>query len=169
MSEWIVASDALVGTSPMELPGRCVECGGDVSGGRRVDSTLYWYPRWIWVGILWGVIPVILLYYASRRPLKIGYSLCPKDDWSLRMRKRVEMVMGALFAAFLIAGVATHFNRFCMIAAIVLFIAALIVHFMAQVPLRAAGHEDGVFGVRGFSKDFLSTAKAPGAAEATDS
>ncbi len=82
MSDWIVAENAIIGTSPMELPDRCVECGRDASGGRRVDTRLYWYPRWIWVGILWGVFPVVLLYYAARRPLEIRYSLCPQDDRS---------------------------------------------------------------------------------------
>jgi Na+-transporting NADH:ubiquinone oxidoreductase subunit NqrB len=165
VSDWIVAKDAIVGTSPMELPDRCVECGRDASGGRRVDTTLYWYPRWIWLGIFWGVIPVVLLYYAARRPLKISYSLCPEDDRSLRTRKRVAIGVWALFVAFLVAAVATHFNRFCVIAAIVLFFGAVIVHFMAVVPLSAAGHEDGVFGIKGFGKDFLSGVERPNAAE----
>jgi hypothetical protein len=169
VSDWIVAKDAIVGTSPMKLPDRCVECGREASGGRRVETTLYWYPRWIWVGILWGVFPAILLYFASRRRLEISYSLCPDDDRSLRKRKRVAMGIWALFVAFVIAAVATHFNRFCMIAALVLFFVAWIVQMMTGVPLTVAGHEDGVFGVKGFGKEFLSAAGEPGTAEAPKS
>jgi hypothetical protein len=44
----------------------------------------------------------------------------------------------APFLALLIAAVATHFNRSCMIAAFVLFFVALIVHMMAGVPLTVA-------------------------------
>ena len=161
MSDWIVAKDAIVGTSPMEMPDRCVECGRDASAGRRVDTTLHWYPRWIWVGILWGVIPAVLLYYAARRPLEISYSLCPQDDRSFRIRKRAALVMWALFVALLIAAVATHFNRACVIATVALFFVAVIAHLMALVPLTAAGHEDGVFGVKGFSKDFLQAVERP--------
>ncbi len=167
MSDWIVEKKAIIGTSPMELPDRCVECGGDASGGRRVDTRLYWYPRWIWVGILWGVFPVALLYYAARRPLEISYSLCPRDDHSLRMRKRAALVMWALFVALLIAAIATQFNRACVIATVALFFVAVIAHFMALVPLTAAGHEDGVFGVKGFSKNFLLAVERPKAGDAT--
>ena len=151
----------------MELPERCVECGREASGGRRVHTRLFWHPRWIWVGILWGVVPVVLLYDAARRPLEISYSLCPHDDRSLRMRKRAALVMWALFVALLIAAVATHFNRACVFAAVALFFAAAIAHFMSLVPLTVAGHEDGVFGVKGFSKKFLLTVGGPRAGDAT--
>ncbi len=167
MSDWIVDKNAIIGTSPMELPDRCVECGKDASGGRRVDTRLYWHPRWIWVGILWGVVPVALLYYAARRPLEISYSLCAQDDRSLRLRKRAALVMWALFGALLIAAIATHFNRACVFATVALFFAAVIAHFMSLVPLTAAGHEDGVFGVKGFSKNFLLAAGGPKAGDAT--
>ena len=169
MPDWIVAKNAIVGTSPMELPDRCVECGRKASGGRRVETTLYWYPRWIWVGVLWGVFPVILLYFASRRRLKISYSLCPDDDRSLLTRKRAAMGAWALFVAVVIAAIATHFNRSCMIAAFVLFFVALIVHMMAGVPLRVAGHEHGVFGIKGFGKGFLFASGEHGSAEAPES
>jgi hypothetical protein len=155
LSDWVVAKDAIIGTSPMELPDRCIECGRKAPGGRRVETTLYWYPRWIWVGIVWGVFPVFLLYFASRRRLEISYSLCPDDDRSLRTRKRMAMGAWALFLALLIAAVATHFNRISMIAALVLFFVAWIVQMMAGVPLTVAGHEDGAFGVKGLGKEFL--------------
>ncbi len=169
VSDWMVAKDAIVGTSPMKLPDRCVECGRRISGGRRVETTLYWYPRWIWVGILWGVFPAILLYFASRRRLEISYSLCSDDDRSLRKRKRVAMAAWALFLALLIATVVTQGNRVYLIAAFVLLFVALILHMMAGVPLTVAGHEDGVFGIKGFGKEFLSTAGESGTAEAPES
>ena len=169
MSDWMVAKNAIVGTSPMKLPDCCVECGRKASGGRRVEATLYWYPRWIWVGILWGVFPAILLYFASRRRLEISYSLCPDDNRSLRTRKRVALGTWALFVAVVIAAAATHFNRSCMIAAFVLFFVALIVQMMASVPLMVGGHEDGVFGVKGFGDEFLLAAGEPSGAEAPQS
>lgn len=169
VSDWIVAKNAIVGTSPMELPDRCVECGRKASGGRRVETTLYWYPRWIWVGILWGVFPVVLLYFASRRRLEISYSLCSDDDRSLRTRKQVAIGAWALFVAVVIAAIATHFNRSCAIAALVLFFAALTAQMLAGVPLVVAGHKHGVFGLKGFGKDFLLATGEPGNAEALKS
>ena len=169
MSDWIVDKNAIIGTSPMELPDRSArECGKHASGGRRVDTRLYWHPRWIWVGILWGVVPVALLYDAARRPLEISYSLCAQDDRSLRLRKRAALVMWALFGALLIAAIATHFNRACVFATVALFFAAVIAHFMSWVPLTTAGpRQDGVFGVKGFSKNFLLAAGRPKAGDAT--
>jgi hypothetical protein len=152
----------------MKLPERCVECGRKASGGQRVQTTLYWYPRWIWVGIIWGVFPALLLYFASRRPLDISYSLCADDYRSLRARKRAAMGAWALCVVLLIAAVATHFNRFCLIAAFVLFFVAVIVQMMARVALTVAGHDGGVFGVRGLSKDFLSAAEERGSAGAPE-
>lgn len=168
MSDWIVAKGAIVGTSPMELPDRCVECGRKTLGGRRVEATLYWYPRWIWVGVLWSVVPATLLYFALRRPLEISYSLCPDDDRSLRMRKRAAMGTWTLFVAVVIAAIVTRGNRFFLIAPSVLFFVALILHLMAGVPLAVTGHEDGVFGIKGLSKEFLLAAGGPGSAEAPE-
>ena len=65
----------------------------------------------------------------------------------------------------LIAAVATQGNRFCLIAAFVLFFVALIVHRMAGVSLSVAGYEDGVFGVKGLSKAFPSAAGERSSAE----
>ncbi len=84
---------------------------------------------------------------------------------SLRLRKRAAFVMWALFVALLIAAVATHFNRACVIATVALFFVAVVAHFMALVPLTAAGHEDGVFGVKGFGKNFLLAVERPKAGE----
>ena len=137
----------------------------ETSGGRRVEATLYWYPRWIWVGVLWSVVPAVLLYFALRRPLEISYSLCPDDDRSLRMRKRAAIGTWTLFVAVVIAAIVTRGNRFFLIAPSVLFFVALIVHFMAGVPLAVAGHEDGVFGVKGLSKNFLLAVERPKAGE----
>jgi hypothetical protein len=75
--------------------------------------------------------------------------------------------MWALFVGLLIATVATHLNRACAIATVALFFMAVIAHFMALVPLMAAGHEDGVFGVKGFSKNFLLAVERPKAPERT--
>lgn len=158
MPRWTVDAGTIVGMSPMELPDRCVKCGRYVPGGRRVEATLYWYPRRIW----WGPF-IVYAYVLERRPLEISYSLCPQHDRSLERRQQAALGLWALFVALLIAAFATQGNRICLVAAFALFIAALIVQTMARLPLWAASHDDGVFGVKGFGKDFLAAVAGPDA------
>ena len=105
MPRWIVDADTIVGTSPMGLPDRCVKCGRYVPGGRRVETTLYWYPRRIW-WIWWGNF-VFFLYFLHRRPLEISYSLCSHHDRALRRRQQAALGLWALFVALVIAACAT--------------------------------------------------------------
>ena len=163
MPRWIVEADAIVGTSPMGLPDRCVKCGRYVSDSQRVEATLYWYPRgfWWWV---WGVYA----YVIQRRPLEISYTLCPQHVRSLRRRQQVAFALWALCLALVLAAYATRANWICVVGALILFIAALIVQRMARLPLWAARHEDGIFRVRGFGRDFLSAVKGPDVPEVAD-
>jgi hypothetical protein len=161
MSDWIVTDDvdAIVGTSPMALPPICVECGRECGGEREndryIETTLYWFPRWIWFGLIWGIIPAVLLYYASRRPLRLGYALC--EDHVRWQRRRIHVAWGVwtLFLAVFVGSVVTHGTPALLIATIALLVIALVASMMSWSPLRVAGHEDGVFGVKGFSREFL--------------
>ena len=158
MTDWMVAEKAVIGTSPMELPHLCIVCGRQPQSGRRLDATLYWAPRWIWFGILWGVVPVVLLYYAARRPLKIEYSLCGEHLRSLRLRKHLAQASWVVLIAAIVACVVGRGRSAILIVAGAIFLVTLVLNMMAWLPLRVAGHEDGVFGVRGFSKEFLTRA-----------
>jgi hypothetical protein len=157
MSDWIVDQKAVIGTSPIILPDFCVDCGRPASTGTRIDSTLHWSPGWIWIGIFWGFIPIFLLYYAARRGVDINYSLCALHARSIKLRKRAALATTAAFVAVLAAAIGFHY-LYAGFAALAIFVIALIMWMAAGSPLRAAGHEDGVFGIKGFDKHFLAAA-----------
>jgi hypothetical protein len=151
----MVAKHAVIGTSPIVLPHFCVDCGRPSEGGTRSESTLYWSPSWIWVGIFWGFVPIVLLYYAARRGVDISFSLCPIHARSLRLKKRAALIMTAAFVVALAAAIVFQ-SMYAAFVALALFILALIMFAAAGTPLRAAGHEDGVFGIKGFDRRFLA-------------
>jgi hypothetical protein len=158
MTDWMITDRAVIGTSPMELPPICIDCGRERPDNVQVDTTLYWYPRWIWLGVLWGVFPIVLLYFAARRPLRIGYSLCEEHRRWRRTQMRMAYGAWAVFVAVVVADIVTHGWPPLLIALVVALVIAAVLHMMAWLPLRVAGHEEGVFGVRGFSKEFLEQA-----------
>jgi hypothetical protein len=158
MTDWMVAGKAVIGTSPIELPDLCIDCGREAQGHRRFKTTLHWFPRWIWVGVLWGILPVVLLYYAARRPLAVEYSLCEEHFRWLRLRKRVALTMWVVFAAVLAACAVNRGTSAFLIAVLATFVLTVVLNMMAWLPLRVAAHEDGVFGVKGFSEEFLERA-----------
>lgn len=161
MSDWTVDKGAILGTSSLVLPAQCVECGRDASHETRVDTVLHWYPAWIWVGLIWGLLPVVLLYYAARRPLRISYSLCPEHRRTLVVKKRIIAGMWALFAFVAIVAVAAPFNSYLIAGALVLFVVTLIVHFAAGLSLRVTRHRKGIFTVIGFGQGFLAEVRHP--------
>jgi hypothetical protein len=155
VSEWTANDEGVIGTSPIILPHLCVKCGQSSHGGTRYEAELDWTPGWIWIGILWGFFPVILLYYASVRRVDVEYSLCTEHRAVLRRRKQAALWIAAGFLVVVAAAIAARVVYLWPVAFVV-FLAAVITWSMSRPPLRTAGHEDGVFGIRGFGPDFLS-------------
>ena len=164
MNDWMIAGQRRHRRLAVELPPICIDCGQRSSNNARFETTLYWYPTWIWVGILFGVFPAVLLYFAARRPLHIRYCLCEQHVRWRRAQKRVAYAAWVIFVALMVACVTTRMNPPLLVAAVVMLVVAAVLYMMAWLPLRVAGHEDGVFGVRGFGKEFLEqAAQRPGA------
>jgi hypothetical protein len=155
VSEWTANYDGVIGTSPIILPHLCVKCARPSDDGVRYKASLDWTPGWIWIGIFWGFFPVILLYYASVRRVDVEYSLCAEHRATLRKRKKAALWLAGGFLVLVAAAIATRFVYLWPVAFVV-FVAAVITWMMSRPPLRAAGHEDGVFGIRGFGPDFLA-------------
>jgi hypothetical protein len=157
VSDWVVEGDIVVGTSPILLPHICVECGRPSAGGVRYESDLFWYPGWIWIGILCGIIPAWLLYKASRRAVYVEYSLCADHVLSLRRRKLAGAVLMVAFAAVLAAAIAARSVPLGPVAGL-LFIAGIVAYMAARPPLRAVDQYERMFVLRGFGREFLEGA-----------
>jgi hypothetical protein len=166
VSDWMVENGGVIGTSPIILPDFCVDCGRHGADGIRAQTRLYWYPGWVWVGIFWGIFPVYLLYLAARRGVDVEYSICSEHVESMKRKKRAGLISAACFVVLLAAAIFFQ-NPYLGGAALLALVVAAIMYMTSGSPLRAAGHEDGVFGIKGFDDTFLEAAARRSTATAT--
>jgi hypothetical protein len=145
----------LCGTSPMRLIENCVKCGADATRGRRFDTMRYFYPVWIWLGLFVGVIPVIALFYAVRKPLEISFSLCPACEQTRRRNMWTALGAWVLTTATILVAVWLA-DAWILIGTAVFFLAGVVTSIRANTPLAAIGHKKQVFTVKGFDKGFMA-------------
>jgi hypothetical protein len=155
-----VSGKTLVGPSPMSLPCHCVKCGKDASGGDLYDRTLYGYPQWIVAAILFGVLPLLVLYYALRKPLRISYYTCPACVRSRKKKLVTTWGLWALFVASLVAAIGMSSSAIG-IASAALFVAAVVMSALAAAPLRVLACAAGLFTVKGAGPEFLAYLGGP--------
>jgi hypothetical protein len=152
-----VAGNKLVGTSPMVLPEGCVKCGVPTPNGPRTRKKLYHYPVWIWVGLIAGLLPMLILYYVLRKPLDLSYCVCEKCSKSMGLKKGLAVSAWVLLLAGVAFVVAT--NPSIIVGAVVLgvlFVLALAATVMVSPPLRVAGYDERYFSVAGACPEFLT-------------
>jgi hypothetical protein len=144
-------SATLCGTSPLRLSEECVTCGGDASGGRRFDTKRYYYPPWVWVGLLEPVVPLplLILCLIGRKTLEISFSVCPACDRAQHRLRWIAAGLWGLTGASILVSVGLE-DAWVLLSSAVLFAAAVTGSFLAAAPLRIARHLDGVFTVKGF-------------------
>jgi hypothetical protein len=150
-----VSGKKILGTSPMTLPDRCVKCGKDASRGRRVEQTLYGYSPWIVLTIFIGLLIFIIIYYATRQPLLLGYATCPDCTRSREVKRRVSWGAWALFAVLLVAAVGFLSSVLGILSAVA-FVGAITASILAGPPLRVIGVSGNVFTVKGAGQEFLA-------------
>jgi hypothetical protein len=143
------------GTSPMHLAKNCVRCGKDAAQGRRISATQYFSPRWVWLGLLAGVLPVVVLYFVGRKTLHISYSLCPECAREERRKKWIAAGAWLLVAVSALASVGLG-DAWILIACGILLVAAVVASFQANAPVIVSGYKDQVFTVKGVSEEFLA-------------
>jgi hypothetical protein len=56
------------------LPDRCVRCNESVT--KRLAKTLYWHPPAVFLGLLCGVLPFLILSFIMRQSTTIDFGLC---------------------------------------------------------------------------------------------
>ena len=135
----------------MSLAEDCVLCGSDARSGVRVDSERYYYPRWVWTGLLIPAPPVLLLTFCliGRKRLAISFSVCPRCIRAQRRMSRVSLACWVLTAASMLVSVWLD-DAWILLASAALFATASTLSILANQPLRVSHHEEGVFTVKGF-------------------
>jgi hypothetical protein len=148
------------GTSPMSLVENCVRCGTYAAHGRRIDATRYFYPLWVWLGLLAGLIPLIVLCAVGRKTLHISFSLCPECARAQRNRRWIAAGAWGLVLLSIVASVGLN-EAWILVGTGILFLGAVAASFLANAPLQVVGYKDQVFTVKGFGKKFLELRGMP--------
>jgi hypothetical protein len=144
----------------MLLVEKCVKCGKDAAHGHRVHTTQYFAPRWVYLGLLAGLLPLIPCYYIGRKTLRLSYSLCPECDHVEKRKKWIAAGSWLGLAASALLSIELN-DAWILIASGILLVAAVIASFLANAPVLVSGYRDKVFTVKGVSQEFLALRGTP--------
>ncbi|BCX47732.1 hypothetical protein HAHE_16400 [Haloferula helveola] len=141
------------------LPPSCVSTGDETSDNDwRKQVPLSWNPPWVFLGLLGGLIPLVILILVCQKKAKVVYSLSPAAS------KRMLRLRGIGFGLLALAGVCLLAMIFgslpdeaigYTIVTMILALVASVVLFTAATPLKAIGHKNGWLKVKGADARFL--------------
>lgn len=152
-----VVAGKLHATSPVILPSTlCLTCGSHDEGAEKYEKKIYYAPKWILLTIFLNVFILIILHLVLRKKLEATYSLC--RNCVAERSKRVWIATGVTVAALLgtiLSGYLDSMPIFTLSG--VTFVVALIATFyFANPSLRAVGHSQGTFTLKGASDEFIA-------------
>ena len=139
----------------MLLVQKCVKCGKDATHGHRVHTTQYFAPRWVYLGLLAGLLPLIPCYYIGRKTLRLSYSLCLECDRVEKTKKWIAAGTWLLLVASALVSIELN-DAWILIASAVLLVVAVVESFLANAPLLVSGYKKPVFTVKGVGQEFLA-------------
>lgn len=142
-----------------QLPMSCVKTGTSVADGAwRKRKMIAWNPPWVFVGLLGGVVPLLILMLVCQKKAHIAYSLSDDARRTILGRRSVGFVLLALFvlALYLVISesVSGDVAGTVLLGGVVSLILSL-VFFISATPLRATGHRNGWFRIKGAGSAFL--------------
>lgn len=154
-----VEGDAFVCPSGCTMPQICVKTNQPVAERDMILTNLTWSPNSLGLWVVLGSPWLLLAYFAGRDLCLITYGL----DRRLRYRKNFWTIVKVLAcASFLTAAIylASSESRHWIVEPMmytffVLFLLSVIVLFMNRQPLYVGDHRDGLFWIKGFSKEYL--------------
>jgi hypothetical protein len=146
----------------MLLMEKCVKCGKDAAHGHRIHTTQHFAPRWVWLGLLAGLLPLIPCYFIGRKTLRLSYSLCPGCNRVEKRKKWIAVGAWLLLVASALLSIELN-DAWILIASGVLLVAGVVASFLANAPLVVSGYRDRVFTVKGVGQEFLALRGTPAA------
>lgn len=156
--------DLLLAVDGAILPSRCIRTNEPTdSGGLTKTRKLTWYPRWIWVFTLVGLIPVsVILASLLQKNFSVTYSLSRRE----RARFESRLALGWLLftgafvqmtVAVALAGTDSGIWAGIVLSSGILMMIAGGVFIFRAAPLRAVSCANGSFGLKGCSEEFLDS------------
>ncbi len=143
-----------------ELPMRCLINGETLTADAwRKRKQISWNPPWIFIGILGGLLPILILMLIAQKKAHIVYSLGEKARSRIRNRQLMGsgllVVFGLSFAAGISQTGSESTGGALILASIVALILGLIILISAS-PFKASSHRKGWFKMKGVSQDLLN-------------
>ena len=143
-----------------ELPMRCLINGEAVTADAwRKRKQISWNPPWIFIGILGGILPILILMLIAQKKAHIVYSLGQRARSRMRNRQLIGLGVLVVFGLLLAAGISKTGNDSngggLMVASLFTLILGLIILITAS-PLKTSGYRKGWFKMKGVSHDLLN-------------
>jgi hypothetical protein len=115
----------------MDLPERCVICN-QTDNLSSHSTEAYYSPGWILIGFLLGGLPLVLLYFITRRQFRVDYCMCELHAKQSKKKKLIPLA-GFLLAGSLV-GIAVTTETFWLmpIALIAFLVSGILVFGMKQ-------------------------------------
>lgn len=143
------------------LPALCLKTGEQLSGDHwRKKVTIAWAPPWVYVGILGGILPLLILILIAQKKGEITYSL--SSSARKRIVKRRLIGLGVLLCGVAAIGACIvndgkgDITGILVLTGLVLLITGLVI-MVLSAPIRVTGHRNGWFRIKGAGADFIST------------
>lgn len=144
------------------LPALCLKTGQPLTGEHwRKKVTIAWSPPWVYIGILGGILPLLILILIAQKKGEITYSLSPGARKSILKRRLIGLgvllaAITAIGACFFTGAESNDITGILALTGFLLLIASLVIMILAA-PIRATGHRNGWFRIKGAGPDFVST------------
>ena len=146
------------------LPELCLKTGQPVTAdGWQKKVAITWSPPWVYLGILGGLIPLVILILVAQKKGQIRYSLSSEAWEKIKKRRAIGflILLGffATIAACFVPGMDEELIGILIMTGFLLLIVSLVV-FISSAPIRAVRFRNGWFQVKGAGAEFLSTLTA---------
>ena len=125
----------------------------------RKRKQISWNPPWIFIGILGGILPILILMLIAQKKAHIVYSLGQRARSRMRNRQLIGIGLLVAFGLIVAAGISKtgsgSIGGVLVIPSIFTLILGLIILITAS-PLKTIGHRKGWFKMKGVSQDLLN-------------
>lgn len=137
-----------------QLPAICVETGEPVEPRDMKTKTFVWTPAWLLILLFLNLLILLLVYLFVKRPCKVTFGLQP--DLRAKYRQRILIKCVAIIGSVaILVGAAIIESGAGMLFGILCLFVSLIYLFIGRPKFKIASHNEGVFGFKGCSPEFL--------------
>jgi hypothetical protein len=109
------------------IPPLCPRCGS--TEGRREERQFSWTPRWVWIGLLFGIILLLIFSMAASKKASVVYLRCSPCHRAMfwQKTKGLALALVGLIGGLLLAAGGAEINGWLGLLALAVGLVAIIV------------------------------------------